>query len=178
MEQIGANRSKKVKKNAGGAFNGLFLGEFDHALDPQGRLTLPKEWRNADGETALVMIPARDRALLLLPVAVFLEFVERARKFAIANAKIQAAFAYLGSRSRECRCDKQGRIALDRKMLESAGIDSRLKLIGAVTHIRICAPENWQLPDDAAAAEYLNEIDRLSGDDGALGSLLEGILKK
>ena len=178
MEQIGANRSKKVKKNAGGAFNGLFLGEFEHTLDPQGRLTLPKEWRNADGGTALVMIPARDRALLLLPVAAFLEFVERAKKFAIANAKLQAAFAYLGSRSRECRCDKQGRISLDRKMLDSAGIASQLKLIGAVTHIRICAPENWSVPDAETAAEYLNEIDRLSEDGGALGSLLEGILKK
>ena len=178
MEQIGENRSKKVKKNAGGAFRGLFLGEFEHVLDPQGRLTLPKDWRSPDGETSLVMIPARDRALLLLPVASFLEFVDRARKFAIANAKMQAAFAYLGSRSRECRCDKQGRIALDRKMLDEVGIGSRLKLIGAVTHIRICDPEQWHVPDPAAAAEYLNEIDRLSEDGGALGSLLEGMLKK
>ena len=167
-----------MKKSAGGAFRGLFLGEFEHSLDPQGRITLPKDWRSPDGETSLVMIPARDQALLLLPVATFLEFVERARKFAIANAKLQAAFAYLGSRSRECRCDKQGRIALDRKMLDEVGIASQLKLIGAVTHIRICAPQNWHAPDAAAAAEYLNEIDRLSGDDGALGALLEGILKK
>ena len=167
-----------MKKAAGGAFRGLFLGEFEHSLDPQGRLTLPKDWRNSNGDTALVMIPARDQALLLLPVAAFLEFVERARKFAIANAKLQAAFAYLGSRSRECRCDKQGRIALDRKMLDEVGIASQLKLIGAVTHIRICAPEQWHVPDPAAAAEYLNEIDRLSEDGGALGSLLEGILGK
>ena len=167
-----------MKKNAGGAFHGLFLGESEHTLDPQGRITLPKEWRSPDGETALVMIPARDQALLLLPVATFVEFVDRVRKFAIANAKVQAAFAYLGSRSRECRCDKQGRIAIDRKMLDEVGIGSQLKLIGAVTHIRICDLAQWRQPDPAVAAEYLDEIRRLSEDDGALGALLEGILKK
>ena len=96
----------------------LYLGEFEHALDPQCRVTLPSDWRNKEGDTRLVMIPARDAALLLLPLDTFLEFVERARKYAIANARMQAAFAYLGSRARNCRCDKQGRIALDRKMLE------------------------------------------------------------
>ena len=75
-------------------FSGLFLGEFEHTLDPQCRVSLPSEWRDKDGDTNLVLIPARDAALLLLPVETFLEFVERARKYAIANAKLQAAFAY------------------------------------------------------------------------------------
>ena len=94
-------------------FSGLFLGEYDHALDAQCRVSLPSDWRSRDGETELVMIPARGKALVLLPIATFLEFVEKAKKLAIANPKMQMAFAYLGSRSRQCRCDKQGRIALE-----------------------------------------------------------------
>ena len=86
------------------AFPTLFLGEYEHALDPQCRVTLPSEWRNKDGGTNLVLIPARDEALLLLPIETFMEFVERARKYAIANARMQAAFAYLGSQARNCRC--------------------------------------------------------------------------
>ena len=162
------------------ALPGLFLGEFEHALDPQCRVTLPSEWRSKDGDTHLVMIPARDAALLLLPLDTFLEFVERARKYAIANARMQAAFAYLGSRARNCRCDKQGRIALDRKMLDEIGVRGQLKLVGAVTHIRLCAPENWKTPTPEEMAGFLSDIQGVSdggGSDG-LASLLEGILKR
>lgn len=170
-----------MSKSSDNAFRGLFLGEFEHSLDPQCRVTLPSEWRKRDEDTVLVMIPARDRALLLLPVETFMEFVERARKYAIANARMQAAFAHLGSRARQCRCDKQGRIALDRKMLDEIGVAGQLKLIGAVTHIRLCAPENWNAPSEEEMAKYLSDIQDVSDDKAGSGgalSLLEGILRQ
>ena len=169
-----------MAKSSERAFRGLFLGEFEHSLDPQCRVTLPSEWRDRDGETSLVMIPARDAALLL-PVGTFVEFVERARKYAIANAKMQAAFAHLGARARQCRCDKQGRIALDRKMLDEIGVGSQLKLIGAVTHIRLCAPENWSSPSPEEMSGYLSDIQDVSDDKAGAGdvsSLLGGLLRQ
>ncbi len=105
-----------------------------------------------------------------------MEFCGKAAKLAIANPKIQMALAYLGSESRRCRCDKQGRIALDKEKLASIGVDRKLKMIGAVTHIRICAPENWQRPEDPD--DCLNEIQQVceSGDD--FTGLLRGVLGK
>ena len=88
-------------------FQGLYLGEYDHALDAQCRVTLPSDWRNPEGATELVMIPARGKALVLLPIQTFLDFVKKATKLAIANPKMQMALAYLGSRSRRRR--KTGR---------------------------------------------------------------------
>ena len=170
-----------MAKSSESAFRGLFLGEFEHSLDPQCRVTLPSEWREREGETSLVMIPARDAALLLLPVGTFVEFVERARKYAIANARMQAAFAHLGARARQCRCDKQGRIALDRRMLDEIGVKSQLKLIGAVTHIRLCAPENWSSPSPEEMSGYLSDIQDVSDGktgSGGVASLLEGMLRQ
>ena len=129
-------------------FSGLFLGEYDHALDAQCRVSLPSDWRSRDGETELVMIPARGKALVLLPIATFLEFVEKAKKLAIANPKMQMAFAYLGSRSRQCRCDKQGRIALDRRMLDEIGVKGQLKLIGANLEKKVKGELERLLRDD------------------------------
>ncbi len=158
----------------------LYLGEYEHALDPQCRVTLPSEWRNRNGDTSLVLIPARDAALLLLPMETFMEFVERAKKYAIANARMQAAFAYLGSRARNCRCDKQGRIALDRGMLDSIGVKGQLKLVGAITHIRLCSPESWRTPSPEEISGHLSDIQSVSdgeNDHGGLAALLGDILK-
>ncbi len=146
----------------------LYLGEYDHALDNQCRVSLPSDWRNREGETELILIPAREQALVLLPKPTFMEFVNKAKKLAIANPKMQMAFARLGAASRQCRCDKQGRIALDRKMLDGVGIGMQIKLIGAVTHIRLTAPQNWETPGDGTGLDmYLDEIQKIS--DGEIG---------
>ena len=157
----------------------LFVGEYDHVLDAQGRVALPSDWRSRDGETELMMIPAWDKALLLIPQATFVEFAGKVGTKHMGDKKIQLALALLGRASRRCRCDKQGRMALDRGMLDSIGVEKKLKLIGAVNHIRICAPENWKLPDNPD--EYLNMIQQISGGrDGleALGGLLQGVFGK
>jgi len=161
-------------------FSGLYLGEYDHALDAQCRVTFPSDWRNPEGPTELVMIPARGKALVLLPIQTFLDFVKKATKLAIANPKMQMALAFLGSRSRQCRCDTQWRIALDRKMLDEIEVKTQLKLIGAVTHIRLSAPENWQIPDDEGTLNmYLDEIQKVSDEGDGIASLLaEAIGKK
>ncbi|MBE6359047.1 MAG: hypothetical protein E7057_07370 [Lentisphaerae bacterium] len=168
-----------ANQSAANLFPGFFVGNYDHVLDAQGRVSLPSEWRSKDQETEMVMIPARDCALLLLPLATMMEFVGKASKLAIANPKMQKALAYLGSVSRRCRCDKQGRMALDREQLDSIGVKKNLKLIGAFSHIRICAPENWTLPENPE--EYLDAIQEVSdGSDGleALGGLLGGVFGK
>lgn len=162
--------------STGNIFPGFFVGNYTHALDAQGRVSLPSDWRNKDQDTEMVMIPARDQALLLLPVATMMEFVAKASKMAIANPKMQKALAYLGSVSDRCRCDKQGRMALDKDKLASIGVDRKLKLIGAITHIRICAPENWQLPD--SPDDYLNEIQQISESGDDFAGLLQGVLGK
>lgn len=159
-------------------FFGFYVGRYEHQLDAQGRVALPSEWRNVSGETEMLMIPARGKALLLLPLGCFNDFISRAAKAAIADPKLQMALAYLGSESRRCRCDKQGRMALDREKLTSIGVKKELLLIGSVTHIRLCSPENWTLPENPD--EYMNEIQKLTDKDsdlGMLGGLLKGVLK-
>jgi len=157
-------------------FPDLYLEEFDRALDAQCRVSLPADWRKKDGETELVMIPARGEALVLLPKVMFLEFVDKARKLAIANPKMQMAFAYLGSKARQCKCDKQGRINLDRKMLDGIGVVNQLKMIGALNHIRICAPQNWD--SEQNAMDYLDEIQKVSDGPDDVLALLSNMIGK
>ena len=165
--------------SAGNLFPGLFVGNYDHVLDAQGRVSLPSDWRNKDQETELVMIPTRDQALLLLPLATFMDFVSKAGKLAIANPKMQMALAYLGSASRRCRCDKQGRIKLDRDMLDSIGVKDKVFLAGAVTHIRLTSPENWNLIASGNMEECFDELKKIGGQGSeALVQLLKEGLKQ
>ena len=146
--------------------SGMFLGEYDRGLDPQCRVSLPSEWRS--GATEFVMIPTVGKAFLLLPVDMFKKFFDAVSEQSIADVALQEAFAFLGSQSRFCRCDKQGRMALDRAKLEEAGITGEVKLAGAVTHIRITAPGNMSVPqDDNSIGRYFDAIRRAKESPGA-----------
>ncbi len=155
----------------------VFLEKFEHVLDSQCRVSLPSSWRNRDGETELVLLPTREKALVLLPLDTFMEFVGRAGRLAIANPRMQMALSRIGARSKRCRCDRQGRIVLDRAMLDSIDVADRLVMVGSVTHIRLCSPQVWEEYDRADISGCLDEIQRVcDGDDGLAGllSLLGG----
>ncbi|MCQ2377898.1 MAG: hypothetical protein MJ016_01640 [Victivallaceae bacterium] len=154
-----------------------YYGEFQHTLDAQCRVSLPCEWRDRETDTELILAPTADDALVLLPPALLDDFFERMRNASVTNAKIQRALVDFGRLCKKCRCDRQGRIALDRERLNAIGVGKELLLSGAVTHIRLSAP----LPDKkrgaetvAAALDALDEVNRSLGLDQALKNALGG----
>ena len=154
----------------------IFVGEYDYCVDSQGRVSLPGEWRG-EGESSWVALPENDAALLLMSESTLLSFFTELQKFSVADPSLRLAAARLGSLARSCRCDRQGRLTLAKNQLEAAGISKNIKLIGAVTHIRLCAPEKWSACDvDSRITGALGSMSRLGNDNGALAALVEGIL--
>lgn len=139
----------------------FFSGEFERSLDSQSRIAIPSEWRQEDG-TRLILLPGRDNDLLLFPYATFRDFLLKASKLSLANRELQAALARIGAKARDCRCDKQGRIKLDKNMLESIGVSGHLKMIGALTHIKLCSVESWQAAENLGDDAYLDEFQKIS----------------
>lgn len=153
----------------------FFCGEYEHSLDTQGRVSIPSEWRRKEGETRLILFPGRENDLLLLPFDSLKDFLAAARKAAFASRSAQEALARIGSRVRDCRCDKQGRIKIDRELLDRAGIVEQVKMVGAFTHIKLCAPQRWT-QGPAKDDVYLDEFQKMIGENGGdLMRLLENL---
>ena len=151
----------------------FFCGDFTHSLDSQFRVTLPSSWRSGDGEPHLVLFPGRDHDLLLFPYSMFREFLIRARSSALADPAAQAALAQIGRVVRDIRPDKQGRIKLEKEMLQAINVDNQLVMIGAITHIKLCAPANWQPVALGDAGAFLDEVQKLNeSDSDGLSKLL------
>ncbi|MBU8901395.1 MAG: hypothetical protein KOO69_01510 [Victivallales bacterium] len=155
----------------------FFLGEFEYSLDSQCRFSIPSDWRHREESTRLILFPGRDNDLLLFPFETFREFLIKARRLALANRQAQEALARIGSRARDCRCDKQGRIKIERALLDSVAITKQVKLIGAVSHIKLCAPEAWKeqnMDNDV----YLDELQKISETSDDLTQMLLNSLGK
>ncbi len=157
----------------------FFCGDFTHTLDSQNRVSLPSAWRCGEGEPHLVLFPGRDRDLLLFPYSMFREFLIRARSSALANPAAQAALAQIGRVVRDIRPDKQGRIKLEKEMLEAIEVENSLVMVGAITHIKLCAPQNWQPVELGDASVFLDEVQKLNASDSdGLSQLLAKLIGK
>ena len=52
-------------------------------------------------------------------------------------------------------------------------------LIGAITHIKMCAPENWHPAEIGDAGVFLDEVQKLNSNDGeGLSQLLGKLIGK
>ncbi|MDD4817079.1 MAG: hypothetical protein PHI85_03815 [Victivallaceae bacterium] len=156
----------------------FYLGRYEHSLDAQYRVAIPSEWRDGDA-CAFILFKGHDRTLTLFPVEVFMEFVNRVRGGSFASFEIQELLAWVGERTRRCQCDKQGRVKLDKDMLDACGIGSQLELVGAVTHILMRAP---RMPGDSEVRDnaFFAKLKEFSGDGGSdfLRGLLASVDKK
>ncbi len=156
----------------------LFLGEYEHSLDLQHRLAIPKTWRRKDQDNRFVLVPGRNKILQLIPYETFSEnFLEKAKKVSLANAEGALALARFASRAQECKCDKQGRIQIGAGLLKHAGLDNGVKLVGAVWHAQIWDIERW---DESQADDegYFDELEKISNSPDDFTNMLKGTLDK
>lgn len=160
-------KSAKLEKTA------FFFGEYEHSLDAQRRLAIPKIWRANGNASRFFLLPGRYKALQLIPFESFQELLTKARKIPFADASASLALARLGAMAQECRCDKQGRIAIPQLLMDYAALKEQVILVGALTTIQIWSPGNWkklQTSDETV----LDEIQKIGERPDSLSEILKG----
>lgn len=156
----------------------FFFGEYIHALDSQNRVAIPREWRQRGEDTRLILFPGGENDLLLFPFESFQDFMIQARKKSFTNRKIRTILAQLGARTRECICDKQGRIKLPSNHLAEANITGQVSMIGAFTYIKLCSPEIWQKMQNSTDS-CLNELEEINDEKSSdLVQLLQSLMDR
>lgn len=125
-------------------------GEFDHAVDPKGRVTLPARYREyfADG-AVLVRLPNREPCLSVFRKDTWDEYdakyIEPLDTFGDEDADWLKREIY---RKQTLEIpDKQGRVLLPAGLAKELGLSGKVKIIGVKTNLEI-----WN-PDTLAARE-------------------------
>ena len=140
------------------------MGEFRHAIDEKGRLTLPARIRDGLG-AVFVATKGLDNCLFLFPQAEWEGFEARARALPVTNGDARAYVRLLFSGASECRVDAQGRVLLPAALREYAALDREGLVLGVLNRAEVWAPEAWgryRASTESASAEIAERM-------GALG---------
>lgn len=122
----------------------LFLGEYDHALDDRGRVTLPRKIRQEINTTDIVLAKGYEGCIFGYEWSSW--EAESAKHFdtPVTDEKGRQIRRYLFGSAQKVELDKLGRILLPAQLKEYASISREVKVIGAGDHFEIWQTSRWQ----------------------------------
>lgn len=122
----------------------LFLGEYDHALDDRGRVTLPKKIRAEIEDREIILARGYEGCVFGFDKRSW--EVEAAKHFdtPVTDEKGRQVRRYLFGSAQKVDLDKLGRILLPAQLKEYASISREVIVIGAGDHFEIWNRTRWQ----------------------------------
>jgi MraZ protein len=151
--------SNGITTSGGSGTVGVFVNTYTHSLDAKKRLTVPSDWRELAGTpNKLFVLPGiKDQCLCVYPAHEMTRRLERIRNLSIADAKGRQFARVLASRSDLVPWDSQGRIRIKDELLEHAGIQSQVTMVGTFDGFELWNPELWTKENASVDNDGLSE---------------------
>ena len=128
----------------------MFFGRYDCTIDAKGRLNFPAKFRDAMGESFVVM-EWLDRCLFALTMAEVEKLSER-----LGADELMDSWEITGdlfSTACEVTPDKQGRILLPAELRRYAGLEKSVTIIGNRSHAELWDTAVWEARRAAVSNE-------------------------
>ena len=141
---------------------GKFFGEYRHSVDDKGRLTIPSQWRpkiDSEDNDFLALPSLTERSVTVYPPKMIEQLYERFSQISMGDQNGQRAIRRIMSMAHNFSCDKQGRINLNEKLINHAGLKKTVVLLGEASKFMIYDEAFYdELMTDDGAGEDLADI--------------------
>lgn len=122
-----------------------FAGESKHILDEKGRIAIParyRRWLSDDHQAyAFVVTKGSDPCLVAYPYIEWDRLSEKLMQLSQFKKKNRAFVRAISRNSVRLKCDKQGRISIPRMLLDFAGIQKEVMIIGTLNCLELWDPK-------------------------------------
>ena len=138
----------------------MFLGEFQHTLDPKGRVILPSAFREQLKE-GLVMTVGIDRCVDVHRAAAWPTFVQGLRDLKNTDARQRGFVRMILAYAHPDTPDRQGRITVPARLREYAGLDKDVAVVGNDTRVELWNAGTWTTYRDSALDDFAETAEPL-----------------
>ena len=120
----------------------MFMGEYNHTVDPKGRLIVPAKFREQLGDE-FVVTKGLDGCLFVFPKNEWELFEEKLRDLPLTQKNARKFVRFFVAGANLCELDKQGRILVPQTLREFAGLEKDVVLTGNLNRIEVWSKEKW-----------------------------------
>lgn len=139
----------------------MFMGEYNHTVDPKGRLIVPSKFREQLGNE-FVVTKGLDGCLFVYPNEEWQNIEEKFRNISMTSKDARKFSRFFFAGAAFCELDKQGRILLPAVLREYADLEKDVVLVGVLSRIEIWSKERWldtnNYDDMDEVAEHMAEL--------------------
>jgi len=141
----------------------MFIGEYQHAIDEKGRVSLPVKFR-AKLASGCVVTRGIDKCLWVFPADEWEKLAEKISELPITQKDSRNFSRLILSGAVDLSIDKLGRINLPSYLKEYAGVNKKVTITGMYNRIELWPEESWnkfkkEMEDNSETiAENLSEI--------------------
>ena len=139
----------------------MFIGEYNHTLDPKNRVIMPSKFREKLGDS-FVMTKGLDNCLFIYSSRDWSIVEDKLKSMPMTNKDARAFVRFFFAGACECDLDKQGRMVIPNYLKEHANIDKELVIIGVSTRIEIWSKEEWNKFNNDANISYEDVAEKMS----------------
>lgn len=135
-----------------------FVDEYPRQLDDHGRIILPAKVRENMSETIYVTRSMSDKCLQLYTQEEWDKLSEKIRQLPISTDRNAAAFVRLFfGKATSATVDKQGRVPIAKRLIDYAGLEKDVVLVGASSRLEIWDSEEWEKYQTALSDDIMME---------------------
>ncbi len=136
----------------------MFYGEYQHTVDPKGRVIVPSKFREGLGEKFIVT-KGLDSCLFAYSMDEWTSLENKLKTLPFTDKDVRAFIRFFFSGATECELDKQGRILIPQNLREYASLEKDIFIIGVSSRVEIWNKTNWDAysNDDSMSADKIAE---------------------
>ena len=132
----------------------MFMGEYNHTVDPKGRVIVPSKFRETLGDE-FVVTKGLDGCLFVYDMKEWNVFEEKLKSLPITNKDARQFVRFFLAGAASVEVDKQGRILIPGVLREFAELTKDVVLIGVASRVEIWSKERW---NGTASYDDMEEI--------------------
>ncbi|MFU8772623.1 MAG: division/cell wall cluster transcriptional repressor MraZ, partial [Anaerolineales bacterium] len=151
-----------------GRLEQMFLGQFQHAIDAKGRLTIPARFRDILAADGAIVTQGFDRNLMALTTSSFQSIFDRVNRMNMTDPSARLLKRLIFSNANKVDVDKVGRILIPQYLRDVAGLDNDVVIVGLGDYFEIWSTKLWaeqlaQIQDTEANAQRFIALDLSPG---------------
>ncbi|HPN96568.1 MAG TPA: division/cell wall cluster transcriptional repressor MraZ [Candidatus Moranbacteria bacterium] len=120
----------------------MFIGEYQHSIDPKKRLALPSKFR-AELKNKVVVTRGLDKCLFIYPMKVWEELAGKLGTLPVGESATRSFIRLMLAGAIDCEIDKQGRILIPDFLRSYAGIGKNAIVAGVYNRLEIWDEKKW-----------------------------------
>jgi len=134
----------------------VLIGEYEHSLDSKNRIIMPSKFRDDIGEKFIVT-KGLDGCLFAYSLQEWQNFEEKLRSLPLSSKDARAFSRFFFAGATDCLLDKQGRFLIPSNLIEFAGLEKDLVIVGMNSRIEIWSKSKWEDVDEQISADEIAE---------------------